>query len=211
MSKIKNIVFDFGGVIVDLNRAAAVKTFKELGIGNIEEMLDPYRQKGIFRRIEEGSLSREDFYAEIRKITGKNIADKDIDQGFHDFLMPVDQKKLDYILELRKKYRILLLSNTNDITMSWARSEQFSPAAKPLNYYFDELYLSYQLGCMKPDLVIFQMMSKLAGIDPAETLFIDDSEANIEAGKTLGFKTFLFGKENSFEEIEDKIEYYGKV
>ncbi|MDR1593619.1 MAG: HAD family phosphatase [Prevotellaceae bacterium] len=211
MSRIKNIVFDFGGVIVELNRPAAVKKFKELGIGNIEELLDPYRQKGIFRFLEEGSISREDFYKEIRKITGKNIAEKDIDQGFHDFLMPVDQKKLDYILELSKKYKVLLLSNTNDITMSWARSEKFSPAGKPINYYFNELYLSYQLGCMKPDLVIFRMINKLAGIDPVETLFIDDSEANIAAGKTMGFKTFLFGKENSFEEIEDKIEYYGNI
>ncbi|MDR1581764.1 MAG: HAD family phosphatase [Prevotellaceae bacterium] len=211
MGKIKNIVFDFGGVIVDLNRTAAVNKFKELGISNIEKLLDPYRQKGIFRRIEEGSLSREDFYAEIRKLTGKNIDSKDIDQGFHDFLMPVNQNKLDYILELRKKYRMLLLSNTNDITMSWAKSEKFSPAGKPLNYYFNELYLSYKLGCMKPDLVIFRMMTKLAGIDPAETLFIDDSEANIAAGKTMGFKTFLFGKENSFSEIEDKIAYYGEI
>jgi putative hydrolase of the HAD superfamily len=211
MSKIKNIVFDFGGVIVELNRPAAVKRFKELGISNIEEMLDPYRQRGLFHRIEDGSLSREDFYAEIRKLTGKNIDSKDIDRGFYDFLMPVEQQKLDYIRELRKKYRVLLLSNTNDITMSWARSEKFSPAGKPLNYYFDEMYLSYKLGCMKPDLVIFNMMSKLAGISPAETLFIDDSEANIAAGKTMGFKTFLFGKENNFSEIEDKIAYYGEI
>jgi putative hydrolase of the HAD superfamily len=211
MSEIKNIVFDFGGVIVDINRDAAINKFKETGIDNIEEILDPYRQKGLFCKIEDGSISREDFYVEIRKLTGKNIDSKDIDQGWLDFLMPVEQAKLDYILELRTKYKMLLLSNTNDIVMSWAMSEKFSPSGKPIDYYFDELYLSYKMGCMKPDFKIFNMMTGLSGINPAETLFVDDSEANITAGKTLGFKTFWFKKENRFSEIEDKIAYYGKI
>ncbi|MDR2382992.1 MAG: HAD family phosphatase [Prevotellaceae bacterium] len=211
MSEIKNIVFDFGGVIVDINRTAAINKFKEIGIGNIEELLDPYRQKGLFRKIEDGSISREDFYAEICRLTGKNIDNKDIDQGWLDFIMPVEQAKLDYILKLRAKYKVLLLSNTNDIIMSWAMSEKFSPAGKPLDYYFDELYLSYKLGCMKPDLDIFLLMLELSGIDPEETLFIDDSEANIISGKSLGFKTFWFKTENRFPEIENKIACYGKI
>ncbi|MDR2285859.1 MAG: HAD family phosphatase [Prevotellaceae bacterium] len=212
MGKIKNIVFDFGGVIVDINQTAALNKFKEIGIDNIEELLDPYRQKGIFCKIEDGSISREDFYAEICRLTGKNIDSKDIDQGWLDFIiMPVEQAKLDYILKLRAKYKVLLLSNTNDIIMRWAMSEKFSPAGKPLDYYFDELYLSYKLGCMKPDFDIFQIMIEVSGINPAETLFIDDSEANITSGKTLGFKTVLFKKEDCFSDIEDKIAFYGEI
>jgi putative hydrolase of the HAD superfamily len=211
MSEIKNIVFDFGGVVVDINRTAAIDKFKKTGIANIEELLDPYRQKGIFCKIEDGSMSREDFYAEICRLTGKNIDSKDIDQGWLDFIVPVEQTKLDYIQKLRAKYKVLLLSNTNDIIMSWALSEEFSPAGKPLDYYFDEMYLSYKLGCMKPDFDIFHKMIELSGINPAETLFIDDSEANITSGKTLGFKTFWFKKENRFPEIEDKIACNGKI
>ncbi|MDR0385781.1 MAG: HAD family phosphatase [Prevotellaceae bacterium] len=211
MNKIKNIVFDFGGVIVEINRPAAINKFKEIGIGNIEEFLDPYRQKGIFRKIEDGSISREVFYEEIRRMTGKNISDKEIDQGWYDFLMPVEQKKLDCILQLREKYKVMLLSNTNEIVMSWAMSENFSPTGKPLDCYFDELYLSYKMGCMKPDPEIFHIMSRMAKIMPEETLFIDDSEANIAVGKSLGFHTFLFKKENSFAEIENKIAYYGEI
>ncbi|MDR2027797.1 MAG: HAD family phosphatase [Prevotellaceae bacterium] len=211
MSGIKNIVFDFGGVIADLDKPAAINKFKEIGIDNIEELLDPYRQKGLFRKIEDGSMSREDFYREICRLTGKNIDSKDIDQGWTNFLMPIDQKRLDYISDLRKTYKVLLLSNTNDIIMSWAMSEKFSSAGKPINCYFDGLYLSYKLGCLKPDFEIFNLMIKLSEINPAETLFIDDSEANIVAGKTLGFKTFWFKKENSFSEIEDMIAYYGQI
>ncbi|MDR1341177.1 MAG: HAD family phosphatase [Prevotellaceae bacterium] len=205
MSEIKNIVFDLGGVIVDINKPAAIRKFREIGIDNIEEFLDPYRQRGVFRGIEDGSISREDFYEEICRLTGKKIDSREIDQGWFDFLMPVEQEKLDFVLELRRKYRTLLLSNTNAIIMSWARSEKFSPAGKPLDYYFDELYLSYQLGCMKPDLDIFHKMIELSGINPEETLFIDDSEANINAGSSLGFKTFCFKKENRFQEIKDSL------
>jgi putative hydrolase of the HAD superfamily len=212
MSEIKNIVFDFGGVIVDTNMAGAINKFKEIGIDAIEEFLDPYRQKGIFRKIEDGSISREEFYVEICRLTGTNIDRKDIDQGWLDFLMPVEQERLDYILTLREKYKLLLLSNTNDIIMSWATSEKFSPAGKPLDYYFDELYVSYKMGCMKPDAEIFNKMIRSAQINPSETFFIDDSDANITTAKKLGFKTFWFKKENSFSEINDKIAYYyGKV
>jgi putative hydrolase of the HAD superfamily len=211
MTEIKNIVFDFGGVIADTNRDAAVRKFKEIGIGNIEEFIDPYRQKGLFRKIEDGSMSREDFYREICRLTGKNVAPEDIDQGWLDFLMPVEQRKLDHILELRKTYTIMLLSNTNEIIMSWASSEKFSPAGKPLYYYFDEMYLSYKMGCMKPDAEIFNIMINSSGIRPAETFFIDDSEANIATAETLGFKTFWFKKENDFSEIKDRIACYGKI
>jgi len=205
MSEIKNIVFDLGGVIVDIDRPAAIKKFKEIGIANIEEYLDPYRQKGIFHKIEDGSISREDFYEEIFKLTGKRIDTKEIDQGWFDFLLPVELSKLDFILELRKRYKVLLLSNTNSIVMSWARSENFSPARKPLDFYFDEMYLSYELKCMKPELAIFHKMIDLSGINPAETLFIDDSKANIDAGNSLGFKTFWFKPENNFTEINERL------
>lgn len=205
MSEIKNILFDLGGVIVDIDRAAAINKFKEIGVGNIEEYLDPYRQKGIFHKIEDGSISREDFYEEIFKLAGKRIDTKEIDQGWFDFLLPVEQDKLDFILELRKRYKVLLLSNTNDIVMSWARSEKFSPAGKPLDFYFDEMYLSFELKCMKPDPDIFHKMIDLSGINPAETLFIDDSKANIDAGNALGFKTFWFKPENNFQEINDRL------
>jgi putative hydrolase of the HAD superfamily len=205
MSEIKNIVFDLGGVIVDIDRPAAIKKFKEIGIANIEEYLDPYRQKGIFHKIEDGSISREDFYEEIFKLTGKRIDTKEIDQGWFDFLLPVELSKLDFILELRKRYKVLLLSNTNSIVMSWARSENFSPARKPLDFYFDEMYLSYELKCMKPELAIFHKMIDLSGINPAETLFIDDSKANIDAGNSLGFRTFWFKPENNFTEINERL------
>lgn len=203
---IKNILFDFGGVIVDIDRDAAVRQFKLAGFENIEEYLDPYRQKGFFHQLEDGTVSREEFYAEICKTAGKSIDTKSIDKGWLDFILPVDQARLDLIAELKTHYRTLLLSNTNPIVMEWADSPSFSPAGKPLSHYFDDMFMSYKMHCMKPDPEIFRQTIEQSGIVPEETLFIDDSEANIAAGAAFGLKIFHFTRNSSFADIKNKLQ-----
>lgn len=205
MSTIKNLLFDLGGVIIDINRDNAIKKFKEIGVDDIEKYLDPYKQSGIFLELEDGKLSREEFYEAVIKLTGKNISDKDIDQGWLDFLLPVKQEKLDMILEWRKTYNVYLLSNTNPIIMGWANTPAFSPAGKPLDYYFDDLFLSYELGYVKPDIEIYHKVIELSGMVPEETLFIDDGKANIEAGNSLGFQTFWFKEGSTFSQIKEML------
>lgn len=190
MENIKNIVFDFGGVIVDISREQAVKRFLEIGLDNADEMLGAYKQKGIFLELEEGKISREEFYDGFRKLAGKDISNDLIDSGWFAFFLPLVQGRIDFLLELRKKYTLFLLSNTNPIVMSRMRSSNFSPAGKPLDDYFDKLYLSYEMGVIKPELKIFEKMIDDAKIDPAETLFIDDGLSNVQAGEKMGFKTF---------------------
>ena len=101
-----------------------------------------------------------------------------------------DRHKLDYILELRKSYRVYILSNTNPYVMSWACSPEFSSQGKSLADYCDKLYLSYQLGCTKPDKGIFYHMLEDSGMVPSETLFVDDGDSNVRIGKELGMHTF---------------------
>jgi putative hydrolase of the HAD superfamily len=201
MSDIKNIIFDLGGVILDIDKAAAIRRFKAAGISNIEEFLDPYRQRGVFRQLEEGSISRDGFYRALSHSLGRNLKHDDIDRGWFDFILPVQQSRLDFIDSLRKTYKVFLLSNTNEIIMSWALSAEFSPAGKPLDAYFDRLFLSYEMKCLKPDPEIFRKTIALAGIAPHETLFIDDSAANISAGSDAGFQTLLFTPQHSFDDI----------
>lgn len=190
MENIKNIVFDFGGVIVDISRKNAVKRFVEIGLENADELLDAYKQTGIFLALEEGKLSAKEFYDELRKLAGKNISNEHIDYAWLGFFLPVVQERLDFLLELKKKYKIFLLSNTNPIVMSWACSSHFSHAGKPLNEYFDKLYLSYKMGIVKPYPEIFRKVLEDAKINASETLFVDDGAANIKTASELGFKTF---------------------
>jgi putative hydrolase of the HAD superfamily len=189
---IKNIVFDLGGVIITLDRSESVKRFEEAGLENADELLSAYHQKGIFLALEEGRLSREEFYEAVRKEAGRFISNETIDYGWMGFIKEVPVCKLTLLEELRDRgYQLYLLSNTNPIIMSWALSPAFSPQSKSLAGYFDKLYLSYQIGYTKPHPEIFRFMFNDSGILPSETLFIDDGEANVDMGKKLGMKTYL--------------------
>jgi putative hydrolase of the HAD superfamily len=190
MKNIKNIVFDLGGVILTLDRDRSVKRYREIGLDSAEELLDPYHQKGIFLALEEGRVTKEEFYAELRKISGKNLSAKDIDDALHQFIVDVPAYKLEMLEHLRKKYSLYLLSNTNPILMDWALSPDFPANGKILSDYFDKMYLSCQTGFTKPDRRIFDCMIADTGLIPSETLFIDDGPANIATAAGLGMKTF---------------------
>ena len=192
MKGIKNIVFDLGGVIVTLERDVAVNRFKEAGLKNAEELLNAYHQRGIFLELEEGKLSKEEFYDAVRKEAGTFISNETIDYGWMGFLKELPEEKLTMLEDLKKKgYRLYLLSNTNPVIMSWAFSPAFSPQGKSINEFFDKLHLSYQIGITKPHPEIFRYMFSDSGMIPFETLFIDDGIANVEAGKKFGMKTYL--------------------
>lgn len=188
---IKNIVFDFGGVIADISRDQAVQAFIGLGVKNADQILDKYHQTGIFQELEEGILSEEAYRKELEKLCNRTLTWEEVQQAWMGFFTGIDIKKLQYIEKLRKAgYQLYVLSNTNPYVMSWACSEQFSSEGKPLTSYFDKLYLSFQIGCTKPDKRIFDFMLTDSGIKPEETLFVDDGASNIQQGEQIGMYTF---------------------
>ena len=187
---IKNIVFDFGGVIADISRDKAVQAFFKIGLEDAEIRLDKYHQTGIFQELEEGKLSADEFREELSKLCSRVLTKEEVQQAWMGFITGIDIRKLDYILELKKSYRIYILSNTNPYVMSWACSPEFSSQGKSLADYCDKLYLSYQLGCTKPDKGIFYHMLEDSGMVPSETLFVDDGDSNVRIGKELGMHTF---------------------
>ncbi|GHT47467.1 D-ribitol-5-phosphate phosphatase [Bacteroidia bacterium] len=202
LTVIKNIVFDLGGVLLTLDRECSVNRFVGLGLKNADELLDCYHQEGVFLRLEEGSLSPAEFHDAIRKEAGVYIRNKDIDWAWRGFIVEMPVYKLKMLEKLRDRgYRLYLLSNTNPFVMNWAMSPFFSPNYKPISDYFDKLYLSYQMKCVKPNQIIFDKMIADSGMKPAETLFVDDGVANIEMGKKLGFKTYLAKNGEDFREI----------
>nr|WP_320037436.1 HAD family phosphatase [uncultured Bacteroides sp.] len=190
MERIKNIVFDFGGVIVNFSREAAVKKFEEIGVANANELLDAYHQKGAFLQVEDGTINAEEFRIILSELAGKELTYEQVKEGWLGFMLDVPQYRLEYLLELKKKYKLYILSNTNPYVMSWARSNDFTIAGKPLDDYFDKIYTSYELKAVKPGKTIFELMIKDADMLPGETLFIDDGPANIKMAKELGMMTF---------------------
>lgn len=180
-----------GGVIVDVHRDRAVRKFKAIGVEDAESLIDPYHHKGIFFKIENGDIDANEFCRLLREHTGKEISREEIENAWKSIIDLPPEYKLEYIQGLRNTHRIFMLSNNNPILMDWACSPGFTPSGKSLSDYFDKLYISYQMKCAKPDLKIYQMMIVDAGINPAESLFIDDSKQNIDAAKECGLQVFL--------------------
>lgn len=187
---IKNLLVDFGGVLINLDRQRCIDNFRKLGLPDIEKQLGLYAQNGLFMQHEKGEISSAGFRAEIRKQINKPVTDQQIDAAWNSFLMDIPTYKLDLLLKLREKYVVYLLSNTNEIHWSWACENVFPYRGFRVEDYFEKIYLSYQMKMVKPDAEIFRAVLEDANIEPKETFFIDDSTANCETARLLGLSTY---------------------
>lgn len=187
---IKNLLVDFGGVLIDLDRQRCIENFRKLGLENVEELLGLYNQQGLFMQQEKGLITPVEFRNGIREILGKVISDKQIDTAWNSFLVGIPTMKLDLLLKLREKYVVYLLSNTNEIHWKWACQHAFRYRGFRVEDYFEKMYLSFEMKMVKPDTEIFKTVLEDAGIVAEETFFIDDSLANCQAAQTLGISTY---------------------
>lgn len=188
----KNLIFDLGGVIITLDQQQAIRRFEEIGLKDASRMLDAYTQQGIFGDLECGRISELQFREALGQLVGRTLTFQECQYAWRGYCHEVPQQNLDVLLRLKADgYRLILLSNTNPYMMDWAESSHFDGHGHGLGYYFDAMYKSYQIGYMKPDARFFQYVMSHEHIVPQESLFIDDGERNIEAGKQLGLHTYL--------------------
>lgn len=199
---IKNIAFDFGGVLFDLSWEQAVERFRGIGLADAEQRLDRYHQRGIFEELESGRISPDDFREELSRLCHRSLTHEEVLHAWLGYVgAPMDEQKLCILDQLRSEgYRTFLLSNTNPFVQSWAESDAFSRTHRPLSSFLEKCYTSYEVGIMKPDAGIFQFMLSDAGILPSETIFLDDSSANIAAAESLGIHTLLVEKNGPWAE-----------
>lgn len=188
---IKNIVFDFGGVLIEINTSNAIKEFANLGLEAPEKYLNSYKQSGAFYALENGDISDRQFIAELSELCNREISYDEARNAWMGFIVKVQTQYLEWLQQLRPQYKLSVLSNTNPFLQGWARSSAFTPCGKRLDDYFDSLFLSYLMHCSKPSEEIYKKMLSDGRMKADETLFIDDSEKNIEAAKKVGIKTLL--------------------
>lgn len=187
---IKNLLIDFGGVLINLDRQRCIENFHHLGLENVEQQLGLYNQKGYFMQQERGAITSAQFRDGIRQLMEKPATDQQIDAAWNSFLADIPTYKLDLLLKLRQKYVVYLLSNTNDIHWRWACEHAFPYRGFRAEDFFEKIYLSYEMKMMKPDTEIFQSVLQDANIDPQETFFIDDSAPNCRAAESLEIRTY---------------------
>ena len=186
---IKDIVFDFGGVLTTIDTERALSCFKALGLENPVDYINSYCQKGPFFALENGDITAEEFCLELGKLCQKRIDHDEAKRAWCGFITNVHVEYLEFLQQLRPVCRLSVLSNTNPFIQSWARSSQFTPCGKSLDDYFDMLFLSYRMGCSKPGEDIYRKMLADGCMLAGETLFIDDSDKNLETAAKLGIRT----------------------
>ncbi|OFX79337.1 MAG: hypothetical protein A2X12_03570 [Bacteroidetes bacterium GWE2_29_8] len=197
---IKNIIFDFGVVLIDIDTNLAVETFKELGISDFDNLYNLTSQSDLFNRLETGDLNVSQFCEEFRFITRTNLKDEEIKYAWNKVLLDIPKNKLAFLESLKKNYKIFLLSNTNKIHIDYFNNT-FSYNNKPFSQFFDKEYYSYKIGLRKPNLEIYNYVLTDANILAEETLFVDDNKENISSANLMGIKTFHFQKGENLENI----------
>lgn len=201
MQVIKNIIFDFGGVLVDLDRRKCIDAFLRIGAGAIAGYVDECRQEDLFHDLEVGNIGVAEFCEAVRRACpGCTATDADICDAWNALLAGIPRYRLERLAALRGEYRLALLSNTNPIHWSKSVSDYFTQCGLTVNDYFGNIYLSYEMHMLKPDAEIFRKVLDDSGMNAGETLFIDDSAANCEGAKRLGINVMhidFSGKESS--------------
>jgi putative hydrolase of the HAD superfamily len=198
---IKNLLFDLGGVIMDIRRLNCVTSFERLGMKDADNFLGEYSQKGPFLQLEEGAISEEEFRTAVRALIDGEVSDEQIDGAFCDFLVGIPKYRLEQLRQLKKSYNIYMLSNTNSIMWRSRIAEDFRQEGLEREDYFDGIVTSFEAQSIKPDAKIFHTVVEKLGINPDETLFLDDSQKNLDAAAQLGFHTLLVTPGSEFFEL----------
>lgn len=201
---IKNLLFDLGGVIMDLDRDRCVRAFERLGMKDANDFLGVYGQKGDFLALEAGEIDAPEFRRRVRAMLGStDVTDAEIDSAFNQFLIGIPVHRLAELRELAGKYRVSLLSNTNPIMMESRIAEEFRKEGREITDYFDGIFTSYEAHCCKPGKEIFDFVEREGGLAPEETLFFDDSHANVDAARSYGFNAVLVKPGDEFVTLLD--------
>ena len=192
MNQINNIIFDLGGVLLNINYQKTADAFEQLGFHDFNTMYTQYTADEIFSKLETGKISNEDFYNSLLAKAAQPIGIEDLQTAWNAMLLDFRTESLAKLRQLKQEYRIFLLSNTNDI--HWQAFQTIftkSTGEDSLDHYFHKAYYSHQVGLRKPNADIYEFVAADAGMVIAETIFIDDSYNNIEAASALGFQTHL--------------------
>ncbi len=187
---IKNIIFDLGGVFLNIDFQLTNQAFTRLGVVNFNEMFTQHFSNPLFELLETGKISEEAFYESFRKESKTDLSNEQIKEAWNALLLDFPKERIDWLINISKKYRIFLFSNTNQIHYD-CFIEQFGLQYPGLHFdgLFIKAYYSQNLGLRKPYPESFQAILDEQDLLAAETLFIDDTIKNVEAAQELGLQT----------------------
>ncbi len=186
--RIRNILFDLGGVILDIDIHATLKGFYELGFP-ADLLQYPFNMStDIFFKYETGRIDTVEFRNEIRRKTGVKMTDEEFDRAWNAMIVRIPKERTGLLKALSKRYDLYMLSNTSALHVTVFEKMYREAAGIPMHQAFKKIYYSHEIGCHKPDHDAWQHVIRDSGILPRETLFLDDNIHNIKASQELGFQ-----------------------
>jgi putative hydrolase of the HAD superfamily len=205
---VKNIIFDLGGVIIDIDYNLAAAAFKKLGIVDFDNFYSKAKQSSLFDDFEKGLISNAEFRDTLRQFLPPVISDQQIDDAWNAMLIGIPSHRVDFLKEVAKHYRIFLLSNTNRIHIE--AFSQYNDEKFGMGYFesiFEYCYFSSDIAMRKPDAEIFEFVLSENGLRKEETIFIDDSIQHIQGALNTGLHAELLKVEEG-ENIESKYSHF---
>lgn len=200
------IVFDLGGVILNIDYQLPVKAFKALGIDDFSKHFSQVAQTKLLDDYETGRIGSDAFIEEVAKFVNPGTTEAQIRVAWNSILLDLPEQRLFTLERAAENHRIFLLSNTNEIHIDEFNSYLLQTYSLPsLEPFFEKLYLSYEVGLRKPDKHIFELVLADAGLKPESTLFIDDSIQHIQSASELGLNTYHLQHEDICGFLEAKI------
>lgn len=205
---IRNIFFDFGGVIMDVHLMRTLAAFVELGVSQLQVEQTQAGSGTFFDAHERGTITTEKFLEELRKLIpgGDALPEEKIWDAWHALLDGFIPERIELLRTLarEKRYRIFVLSNTNPPHRKRFREMFREQFGEEFDSLFEKTFYSDELGSVKPEAAIYERAAREAGVVPAESLFIDDNAANVAGARACGWHAYhlVVGKESVLDLFE---------
>ena len=188
----KTVIFDMGGVLVDLDIEDCKKVFREeLGYYGIDQIIDACHQKGIYGELEAGSLSAEEFRNIVLAEAREGATAADVDHAMSHILVGIAPYKAELLKRMAQKYDLYMLSNNNPICLPYSR-KMFEDAGVPLEKVFRKCYMSFEMKSLKPSAEFYKAVMSDIGRPSDEVIFIDDSQKNVDGAIAAGMPAVYY-------------------
>ena len=202
--KIKAIIFDMGGVLVDLDIEDCKRAFKEyLGYEKIDELIDPCHQKGIYGDLEEGKLSGDEFRKLVLAESRPGSVAEDVDRAMWHILTGIEPYKAQLLKRLSESYDLYLLSNNNEVCLPRSRA-MFAEAGTPMETLFKKCFYSFEMKALKPSEAFYKAVVAEIGLPAEQMFFIDDSQKNVDGAIVAGLPAVYYQPGTDLEALIEK-------
>jgi HAD superfamily hydrolase (TIGR01509 family) len=202
VSEIKNIIFDLGGVIINLDIPRTILEFNKLSAKPFETIYTQLQQSPIFDLYDKGQLSELDFFTQLKDHLKERVTHTQMIFAWNAMLLDFPPHRFQLLNELKSKYRLFLLSNTNETHVTQLETDLYKAHGyKNLEPFFEKVYYSCRVGMRKPDTEIFELVLNQNKLKADETIFIDDSPQHIEGAIKVGIQSYLLPKDKDVKDL----------